>query len=73
MCYNDDIFLNDATNVFRFFLARQYPFTDNLQYINKVKQIDRHKLLSHNPKQQHNNICLITKFSPKIDLFIQST
>ena len=57
---------------FKYFLARQYPFSDILHHFNKVKQIDRHKLLTHTPKQQHSNICLITKFSPKIDLFIQS-
>ena len=33
---------------------------------------DRHKLLSDSPKQQNKNICLITKFSCKIDHFIQS-
>ena len=48
------------------------PFSDIHHDFNKVKQIDRHKLLSHTPKQQHKNICLITKFSLKIDHFIQS-
>ena len=61
-----------AYKLFKYLLARQYPFSDILHHFNKVKQIDRHKLLSHTPKQQHSNICLITKFSPKIDLFIQS-
>ena len=70
---NDDIFLNDATKLFKYFLARQYPFSNILHHFNKVKDIDRHKLLLHTPKQQHSNICLITKFSPKIDIFIQST
>ena len=60
-------------NFSKYFLARQCPFSDILHHFNKVKQIDRHKLLSHAPKQQHSNICLITKFSPKIDLFIQRT
>ena len=69
---NDEMFLNDATKLFKYFLARQYPFSDILHHFNKVKQIDRHKLLSHTLKQQHSNICLITKFCPKIDLFIQS-
>ena len=73
ICSNDEIFFNDATKLFKYFLAREYPFSDILHYFNKVKQIDRHKLLSHTPKQKHNNICLITKFSPKIDPFIQST
>ena len=72
ICSNDEIFFNDATKLFKYFLARQYPFSDILHHFNKVKQIDRHKLLSHTPKQHHSNICLITKFSPKIDLFIQS-
>ena len=49
ICYNDEIFLNDATKLFRYFLARQYPFSDILHHFNKVKQIDRHKLLSHTP------------------------
>ena len=72
ICPNGESFLNDATKLFKYFLARQYPFSDILHYFNKVKQIDRHKLLSHTPKQQHNNICLITKFSSKIELFIQN-
>ena len=72
ICSNDKIFLNDATKLFKYFLARQYPFSDILHDFNKVKKIDRLKLLSHTPKQQHNNIFLITKFSPKIDLFIQN-
>ena len=29
-------------------------------------------IIIHTPIQQHNNVCLITKFSPKIDHFIQS-
>ena len=41
-------------------------------YLNNVKQIDRHKILSHTPKQQYKGICLITKFSPKIDLLFES-
>ena len=71
-CSNDEIFIKDATKLLKYFLARQCPFSDILHNFNKVKQIDRHKLLSHTPKQQHKNICLITKFSPKIDHFIQS-
>ena len=66
ICSNDEIFLSDATKLFRFFLARQYPFSDILHNFNKVKQIDRRKLLSHTPKQQIKYICLIAKFSPKI-------
>ena len=73
ICSNDEIFLSDATKLSKYFLARQYPFSDILHNLNKVKQIDRQKLLSHTPKQQHKNICLITQFSPKIDHFIQST
>ena len=72
ICSNDKSFLNDATKLLKYFLARQYPFFDILHYFNKVKQIDRLKLLSHTPKQQHKNIFLITKFSPKIELFIQN-
>ena len=72
ICSNGEIFLNDATKLLKYFLARQCPFSDILHYFSKVKQIDRHKLLSHTPKQQHKNICLITKFSPKVDPFIQS-
>ena len=65
-------FFNDATKLFKYFLAIHCPFSDILHHFNKVKQIDRRKLLSHTHKQHHSNICLITKFSPKIDLFIQS-
>ena len=72
ICSNDEIFLNDATTLFKYFLARQCPFSDILHDFNKVKQIDRCKLLSNTPKQQSKNISLITKFSPKIDDFIQS-
>ena len=72
ICSNDDIFLNDAAKLFKYFLARKYPFSDILHYFNKVKQIDRHKLLSHTPMQQYKYISLINIFSPKIDLFIQS-
>ena len=72
ICSNNEIFLNDASKLYEYFLARQCPFSDILHDFNKVKQIDRHKLLSHTPKQQHKNICLITKFSPKVDNFIQS-
>ena len=72
ICSNDENFLNDATKSVKYFLSRQCPFTDILHNSSKAKQIDRHKLLSHTPKQQHKNICLITKFSPKIDHFIQS-
>ena len=72
ICSNDEIIFNDATKLFKYFLARQCPSSDILHHFNKVKQIDRHKLLSYTPKQHHSNICLITKFSPKIDLFIQS-
>ena len=70
ICSNDKIFLNDVTTLFKYFLARQYPFSDILHNFNKVKQIDRHKLLSHSHKLQNKNVCLITKFSPKIDHFI---
>ena len=73
ICSNDEIFLNDVTKLEKYFIARQCPFSDILHNFNKDKQIDRQKLLSHTPKQQHNNICLINKFSPKIDHFIQST
>ena len=73
ICSNEKKFFNDATKLFKYFLARQYPFSDILHHFNKVKQIDRHKLLSYTSKQHHSNICQITKFSPKIDLFIQST
>ena len=73
ICSNDNTFLNGAIKLFKYFLARQCPFSDILDNFNKVKQIDRHKLLSHTPKQQYKNICLITKFSPKIDHFIQGT
>ena len=69
---NDEIFLNDATKLFKYFLARQCSFSDVLHNFSKVKQIDRQKLLSHTPKQQHKNICLITKFSQKIDHFIKA-
>ena len=73
ICSNGEIFLIDATNLPKYFLARQCPFSDILHKFNKVKQIDRHKLLSHTHKRQHKNIYIITKFSPKIDHFIQST
>ena len=73
ICSNDEVFLNDATKLLKFFQARQCPFSDILHNINKVKQFDRQKLLSHTPKQQLKNNFLITKFSPKIDHFIQST
>ena len=69
---NDEIFLNDATKLFEYFLARQCTFSDIHHNFNKVKRIDRRKLHSHTIKQQQKNICLITKFSPKIDHFIQS-
>ena len=72
ICSNDEIFFNDAIKLLEYFLARQYLFSDILHNFNKVKQIDRQKLLSLTPKQQYKNICLITKFSPKIDHFIQS-
>ena len=72
ICSNDEIIINDTIILFKYFLARQCPFSDILHHFYKVMQIDRHKLLSHTPKQQDSNICLITKFSPKIDLFIQS-
>ena len=49
ICSNDDTFLNDATKIFKYFLAKQYPFSDILHDFNRVKQIDRHKLLSHTP------------------------
>ena len=71
ICSNDEILLNDATKLFKYFLARQCPFSEILHHFNKVKLIDRHKLLSHSPKQHYRNICLITKFSPNIDHFIQ--
>ena len=70
--YNDEIFFNGATNLLKCFLARQYRFSGILHNFNKVNQIDRHKLLSHTPKQQSKYICLVTKFSPKIDHFVQS-
>ena len=60
-------FLNDATKLFKYILA----FSDILHNFNRVKLIYRHKLLFHTPKKQNKNICLITKFSPKIDHFIQ--
>ena len=47
---NDESFLNDATKLYEYFLTRQCPFSDILRDFNKVKQIDRHKLLSHTPK-----------------------
>ena len=72
ICSNDECFLNDATKLRKYFLARQCPFSDILHYFNKVKQIDRLKLLSRTPKQQPKNICLIIKFSPRIHNFIQS-
>ena len=50
ICSNDEIFLNDATKLFKDFLARQCPFSDILHHFNKVKQIDTHKLLFHTPK-----------------------
>ena len=68
-----NFFINDATKPLKYFLARQCPFPDILHNFGKNKQIDRHKLLSHTPKQQNKNICLITRFSPKIGHFIQST
>ena len=71
ICSNDEIFLSDAINLFKYFLARQYPFSDILHNFNKVEQIDRHTLLYHTSKQQNKIICLITKFSSKIDNFIQ--
>ena len=61
ICYNDKIFLKDATKLFKYFLTRQYPISDILHNFNKVKQIDRHKLLSHTPKQENKYVCLITK------------
>ena len=67
---NDEIFLSDATKLYKYMLARQCPFPDILHDLGKVTQIDWHTLLSHTPKQQNKNICLITKFSPKIDHFI---
>ena len=59
ICSYDDIFLNDATKIFKYFLARQCPFSDIPHHFNKDKQIDRHKLFSHSPKRQHSNICLM--------------
>ena len=72
ICSSDEIFFNEATNLFRFFLAGQFPFSDISHNIKEVKQIDRHKLHSNTPKQQHKHIYLITKFSPKIEHFFQS-
>ena len=60
ICSNDGIFFNDTTKLFKYFLARQCLFSDILHNFYKVKSIDRHKLLSHTPKQQHKNIYLIT-------------
>ena len=60
ICSNDEIFLNDATKLFKYFLTRQFPFSDILHHFNKVKQIDRRIILSNTPKQQHSNICLFT-------------
>ena len=72
VCSNDDVFLNDATKVYKYFLARQCPFSDILHNLCIVKQIDRHKLLSHTSKQQYKDICIVTKFIPNIEHFIQS-
>ena len=72
ICSIDGIFLNHATKLSKYFLARQCKFSDILHSFNKVEQIDRHKLLSHTPKQLNKNICLIIKFSTNIDHFIQS-
>ena len=36
ICSNDEIFLNDVTNLFEYFLARQCPFSDILHYFNKA-------------------------------------
>ena len=58
--------------ILKYFLARQCPFSDILHNFIKVKQNDRHKLLSKIPKQQVIDICLITKFCPKIDHFNQT-
>ena len=73
ICYNDGIFLSDATKLFKWFLSRKYHFSDILHRFNKVKQIERHKLLYHAHKQHTQNICLVTKFSSKSDHFVQST
>ena len=56
----------------KYFLARQCPFSDILHDFNKDTQVERHKLLCHTLKQHNKIICLITKFSPKIDHYIQS-
>ena len=55
ICSNNELFLNDATKLFKYFLARQYPFYDILHNYDKVKQIDRLKLLSHTPKKQQKH------------------
>ena len=47
ICFNDKIFQNDATKLFKYFLARQYPFSDMLHYFHKAEQIDRQTTLPH--------------------------
>ena len=47
ICSNDKIFLSDPSKLFKYFLSRQYPFSDIHHKLNKVKLIGRHKLLSH--------------------------
>ena len=58
ICSSDEVFHNDTTKLFNYFLARQCLFSDILHNFNKVKLIDRHKLLSHTPKHKIENICL---------------
>ena len=72
ICSNDEHFLSDVAKLFKHLLARQYPFPDIPENFNKANNIGVLKRLSHTPKQYNKNICLITKFIPKIDHFIQS-
>ena len=52
ICSNDEIFINDATKLFKYFLHRQCSFSDILYHFNKAKQINRNKRLSYTPKQK---------------------
>ena len=36
ICSNDEIVLSDVTKLFKYFLVRQYPFSDILQHSSKV-------------------------------------
>ena len=72
ICSSVQLFVNDSTRLFKYFMSRGYPFKTILHIYQRVSKLERNSLLLYKPKTHSKRIPLVTTFNPLIEPLIKT-